>query len=218
MVNSLFPLHDFSGPAEEQIGPGAFLFRGFASEQEKLIVDQIEKISQQAPFRNMTTRSGFEMSVAMTNCGQAGWVSDRKGYRYETHDPKSGLLWPAMPELFQQLANQAAAKAGFPDFQPDVCLINRYSPGTKLSLHQDKDEKSFEFPIVSVSLGLSARFLFGGITRTEKPKRYELFSGDVVVWGAESRLAFHGVEPLADGKHPLTGGCRLNLTFRRATA
>lgn len=155
------------------------------------------------------------MSVAMTNCGAVGWVSDRRGYRYDAIDPDSGQPWPAMPDVFADLALQAAAKAGFPDFHPQACLVNRYEPGAKLSLHQDKDELDFNAPIVSVSLGLPATFLFGGLNRTDKTARYRLAHGDVVVWGGPARLAYHGVMPLADGEHPLLGNQRINLTFRK---
>lgn len=156
------------------------------------------------------------MSVAMTNCGRVGWVTDGKGYRYDAIDPLSGKRWPSMPPVFLQLAERAAAAAGFSAFEPDSCLINRYEPGARLSLHQDRNEHGFDAPIVSVSLGLPAIFLFGGLVRNERPRRLRLENGDVVVWGGPARLAFHGVEPLADGNHPLTGRCRLNLTFRRA--
>ena len=173
-------------------------------------------ITGMSPFRQMTTPGGHRMSVAMTNCGACGWVSDRLGYRYDPADPESGRLWPAMPAPFQTLAVAAAASAGFPAFAPDVCLINRYQPGTKLSLHQDKDEQDFAQPIVSVSLGLPAIFLFGGAARADRPQRVTLSHGDVVVWGGPARLHYHGIAPLKPGQHPLLGAQRLNLTFRRA--
>ena len=156
------------------------------------------------------------MSVAMTNCGSLGWVTDRKGYRYDSIDPESGKRWPAMPEAFLNLAIHAAREAGFPNFQPDACLVNRYELGTKLSLHQDKDEKDFTQPIVSVSLGIPAMFLFGGIRRADKTERIALHHGDVVVWGGTARLRYHGVAPLKDAVHPLLGNTRINLTFRKA--
>jgi alkylated DNA repair protein (DNA oxidative demethylase) len=156
------------------------------------------------------------MSVAMTNCGAAGWVTDRTGYRYDRHDPESGRRWPAMPDVFAELAAQAAARAGFDGFAPDACLVNRYEPGTRLSLHQDKNERDFTAPIVSVSLGLPAVFLFGGLHRAETPRRVPLAHGDVVVWGGPARLRYHGVMPLETGQHPLMGGHRINLTFRKA--
>jgi alkylated DNA repair protein (DNA oxidative demethylase) len=164
----------------------------------------------------MVTPGGHQMSVAMTNCGNAGWVTDRSGYRYDNVDPESGKPWPEMPSAFRALAGQAAAQAGFEGFAPDACLINCYQVGARMSLHQDKDERDFENPIVSVSLGLSAIFLFGGLKRSDKPRRYRLEHGDIVVWGGPSRLFFHGVAPLADGEHNLLGHQRINLTFRKA--
>jgi alkylated DNA repair protein (DNA oxidative demethylase) len=164
----------------------------------------------------MTTPGGYRMSVAMTNCGSLGWVTDRSGYRYDSIDPESGKRWPAMPDAFLQLAIHAAREAGFPNFTPDACLVNRYEPGTKLSLHQDKDEKDFTQPIVSVSLGVPATFLFGGTRRADKTERIALRHGDVVVWGGPARLRYHGVGPLKDAVHPLLGNTRINLTFRKA--
>jgi alkylated DNA repair protein (DNA oxidative demethylase) len=169
-----------------------------------------------APLRHMITPGGFRMSVSMSNCGAVGWVTDRKGYRYSAVDPESGKAWPEMPESFLELAVTAAAAGGFAEFRPDACLINRYEPGARMTLHQDKDEQDFGAPIVSVSLGLPAVFLFGGLSRKDRPQRMTLNSGDVVVWGGSSRLNFHGINPLKDGEHPLTGRCRFNLTFRRA--
>jgi len=200
----------------EKLADGAFLFRRFAAENAGSLVDLVWQIARVSPFRHLVTPGGYRMSVAMTNCGLAGWTSDRQGYRYSKIDPETGVAWQAMPREFQHLAETAAERAGFPGFNPDACLINRYEPGAKLSLHQDRDEKSHEFPIVSVSLGLPAKFLFGGLVRSERPRRFRLEHGDVVVWGGPSRLAFHGVDTLADGEHPLTGRCRLNLTFRKA--
>jgi alkylated DNA repair protein (DNA oxidative demethylase) len=173
-------------------------------------------VVEAAPFRHMLTPNGRRMSVAMTNCGAVGWVSDRAGYRYDACDPESGRPWPPMPDVFGQLALQAAERAGFGAFAPDACLINRYEPGARLSLHQDRDERDFAAPIVSVSLGLPAVFLFGGLRRADTPRRVPLVHGDVVVWGGPSRLRYHGVLPLEDGHHPLMGGYRINLTFRKA--
>jgi len=175
----------------------------------------LRDIVERAPFRHMITPGGYRMSVAMTNCGTAGWITDRTGYRYGTDDPETGKPWPAMPPLLHDLARRAADHAGFAGFAPDVCLINRYMPGTKLSLHQDKDELDLRAPIVSVSLGLPAIFLFGGLKRSDKASRFRLQHGDVAVWGGPARLAFHGVAPLADGEHPLMGRQRINLTFRK---
>lgn len=192
------------------------LLRGFARPYEADMLAALRGIVAQAPFRRMFTPGGHQMSVAMTNCGNVGWVTDRSGYRYDGFDPESGAPWPAMPAPFRELALRAAEEGGFAGFAPDACLINRYQPGAKMSLHQDKDEQDFAAPIVSVSLGLSAIFMFGGIKRSDKPKRYRLEHGDVVVWGGPSRLYFHGVAPLADGEHAVLGRQRINLTFRRA--
>ena len=203
-------------PEREQIADGAMLLRGFACKVEHELMAAIEAITAQAPFRHMSTPGGHEMSVAMTNCGGFGWVTDRRGYRYDAVDPVSRQAWPAMPPAFRELAGQAAAQAGFAGFSPDACLVNRYEPGARMSLHQDRDETDFGAPIVSVSLGLPAIFLWGGLKRSDKPQRYRLEHGDVVVWGGPSRLYFHGVAPLADGEHVRLGRQRLNLTFRKA--
>jgi len=176
----------------------------------------VTEIAAAAPFRNMVTPGGFRMSVAMTNCGRAGWITDRKGYRYEPTDPLTGRAWPLISRSFRDLAADAANAAGFPGFEPDACLINRYEPGTRLSLHRDENERDLTAPIVSVSLGLPAVFLFGGKSRSDRPRRIALESGDVVVWGGPDRLVYHGVAPLAEGNDPLTGQCRINLTFRKA--
>jgi DNA oxidative demethylase len=203
-------------PAQEAMAEGALLLRGFARLRDIELVAALRSITEQAPFRHMHTPGGHEMSVAMTNCGALGWVTDRSGYRYDAIDPQSGQNWPAMPPVFLELATQASDAAGFVGFAPDACLINRYEPGARMSLHQDRDEQDFNNPIVSVSLGLSAIFLFGGLKRSDKPDRYRLEHGDVVVWGGPSRLFFHGVAPLTDGEHALLGRARINLTFRRA--
>ena len=203
-------------PSREAIADGAVLLRGFALRFEAELIPTLREIVAQAPFRHMSTPGGHQMSVAMTNCGNAGWVTDRSGYRYDGVDPESGKPWPAMPACFRELAHQAAAEGGFHGFAPDACLINRYEPAAKMSLHQDRDEHDFGAPIVSVSLGLPAIFLFGGIKRSDKPKRFRLAHGDVAVWGGPSRLFFHGVAPLADGEHVLKGRQRINLTFRKA--
>jgi alkylated DNA repair protein (DNA oxidative demethylase) len=195
---------------------GAVLLRGFAGPAEAALIAALRDIVAQAPFRHMLTPGGHQMSVAMTNCGEAGWVTDRTGYRYDTSDPVSGKSWPAMPPSFRELAGRAADHAGFEGFSPDACLINRYLPGARMSLHQDKDEDDFGAPIVSVSLGLPAIFLFGGLKRSDKARRFRLEHGDIAVWGGPARLAFHGVAPLADGEHALMGRQRINLTFRKA--
>ena len=200
----------------EIIGPGAVVLRGFAAADETALLNDISELSGKALFRHMVTPGGFTMSVAMTNCGELGWVTDRTGYRYDAIDPLTGKTWPPMPASFLKLATSAAATAGFPDFQPDACLVNRYEPGTRLSLHQDRNERDFNQPIVSVSLGLPATFLFGGLKRADKTVRIPLSHGDVVVWGGATRLRYHGVSPLKDGEHPLLGRRRVNLTFRKA--
>ncbi len=207
----------FATPPEPYaLAEGGVLLPGFALAIDRLLLREIAEIAALAPFRHMVTRGGFRMSVAMTNCGAAGWVTDRRGYRYDGIDPESGRPWPALPGQFEDLATRAAATTGFTNFVPDACLINRYEPGTRLSLHQDRNERDFRWPIVSVSLGLPAVFLFGGQRRSDRPRRVQLNNGDVVVWGGPSRLNFHGVDPLADGEHPHTGRLRFNLTLRRA--
>jgi alkylated DNA repair protein (DNA oxidative demethylase) len=195
---------------------GLTLLPGFALPDSDRLLAAVAAITAAAPFRNMVTPGGFRMVVAMTNCGAAGWVTDRKGYRYTPDDPESGRPWPPMPDLFRGLAVRAADAAGFPGFAPDACLINRYEPGTRLSLHQDRNERDYGQPIVSVSLGLPATFLFGGLARGDRPARVPLRHGDVVVWGGAHRPVFHGVAPLAEGEHPATGRARINLTFRKA--
>jgi len=202
-------------PAREEIAEGAMLLRGFARPIEYDLLNAIEGIVARSPFRHMSTPGGHQMSVAMTNCGERGWITDHTGYRYDPIDPRTEAPWPAMPPVLRDLARRAAEQGGFQNFAPDACLVNRYEPGTRLSLHQDKDELDYSAPIVSVSLGLPATFLFGGLARADKPRRYRLVHGDVVVWGGPSRLAYHGVAPLAEGEHALLGRIRINLTFRR---
>ena len=208
----------FDSVQEEKaaLGSDAMVLRGFASDIEAELLAALRAVTALAPFRNMVTPGGYTMSVAMTNCGAAGWVTDSSGYRYTRQDPVSGNLWPPMPATFLSLATRAAAVAGFENFLPDACLINRYAPGAKLSLHQDKNETDFTAPIVSVSLGLPAKFLFGGLRRNDPVTRVELRHGDLVVWGRSARLTYHGVDTLKDGDHPATGRCRFNLTFRKA--
>ena len=200
--------------AQTPIAPGAVLLHGFAREGTAALLQAIESVLKQAPLRHWQTPGGFTMSVAMSNCGPLGWVSSASGYRYCACDPLSGQPWPAMPVCLLDLAQRAAAQAGYPHFCPDACLINQYLPGAKLSLHQDKDEKDLAAPIVSLSMGLPAVFLFGTPCRKDRPQRVRLVHGDVVVWGGASRLAYHGVTALAEGEHALLGQRRLNLTFR----
>jgi alkylated DNA repair protein (DNA oxidative demethylase) len=200
----------------EAIGAEAVLLPQFAAAEAAALQAQVLRLVDHSPWRHMQTPGGQRMSVAMTNCGRTGWVSDRAGYRYQSVDPCSGRPWPAMPGEWRALAARAAARAGFPRFEPDACLINRYEPGARLTLHQDRNERDFSAPVVSVSLGLPAVFLFGGDRRDDPVQRVALFHGDVAVWGGSQRLAFHGIQPLADGYHPDIGRCRINLTFRRA--
>ncbi|MGH8212295.1 MAG: DNA oxidative demethylase AlkB [Rhodanobacteraceae bacterium] len=203
-------------PRREAVCEGAVVLRGFALAHESGILRTLDEVLCAAPLRHMLTPGGLRMSVAMSNCGTLGWISDRRGYRYSPDDPESGKPWPEMPCAFSQLAHAAAAQAGFENFLPDACLINRYEPRAKLSLHQDRDERDFSRPIVSVSLGLPATFLFGGLQRGDKQTRIPLIHGDVAVWGGASRMRHHGVLPLKAGTHPLLGACRINLTFRKA--
>lgn len=200
----------------EVLAEGAAVLRGFAAAEAGALVAALAPVAEISPFRRMVTPGGHTMSVAMTNCGEGGWVTDRAGYRYQPDDPETGRPWPAIPTAFLDVAGRAAGAAGFPGFRPDACLVNRYEPGTRLALHQDRNERDFGQPIVSVSLGLPAIFLFGGGRRSDRPRRVPLAHGDVVVWGGPSRLAFHGVAALADGLHRATGRLRFNLTLRKA--
>lgn len=203
-------------PRAERLGPGTVLLHGFAAEAAAGLQAELQRLATAAPFRRMCIPGGHRMSVAMTNCGPLGWVSDLAGYRYSPTDPDSGRPWPALPESFLDLARSAAEAAGYPGFAPDACLINRYEPGARMALHQDRDERDFAAPIVSVSLGLPASFLFGGLKRGDPTLRLCLEHGDVLVWGGPDRLRFHGVLALKPGRHPLFGEQRLNLTFRLA--
>ncbi len=211
---SLFD-HEPTLPAREPLEEGAVLLRGFAAPDARQLLAEVARVAETAPFRHLITPGGYAMSVAMTNCGRVGWVSDRSGYRYDPTDPDTHAPWPAMPATFRDLALRAAAEGGFAAYDPDACLINRYVPGSKLSLHQDRDEEDAWSPIVSVSLGLPAVFLWGGKRRADLLRRLRVESGDVVVWGGPARFVYHGVSPLKDGEHPLTGALRINLTFRK---
>lgn len=201
--------------SNERLEEGAVLLRGFATAEAPVLLEEVARIAQAAPFRHLVTPGGYAMSVAMTNCGVVGWVSDRTGYRYDPADPDTGVPWPTMPEAFLDLATRAAAEAGFAHYDPDACLINRYLAGAKLGLHQDRDEKDAWAPIVSVSLGLPAVFLWGGKRRSDPVRRLYLENGDIAVWGGPARFVYHGVAPLKDGQHSLTGAARINLTFRK---
>jgi alkylated DNA repair protein (DNA oxidative demethylase) len=211
----MMDLFSFDQPSRLDIAEGAVLFGGRALASEEALLAALDTVVAAAPFRHMVTPGGFTMSVAMTNCGRAGWVTDRRGYRYTAEDPETDQPWPEMPGAFAVLARAAAAEAGFPGFEPDACLINRYEPGAKMSLHQDKDERDFSKPIVSVSLGLPAMFQFGGLSRSDRPSKVPLQHGDVMVWGGPARLAYHGILPLKEGQHPRLGRNRINLTFRK---
>ncbi|MFA0943947.1 MULTISPECIES: DNA oxidative demethylase AlkB [Pseudomonas syringae group] len=201
---------------DEQLGPGTWLLRGFALPVITRLLADLQATVTHSPFRHMLTPGGLSMSAALSSCGQLGWITDRHGYRYSETDPQTGSKWSAMPDAFMQLAQSAALKAGYPGFTPDACLINRYIPGAKMSLHQDKDEHDHRWPVVSVSLGIPAIFQFGGLLRSDKALRISLFHGDVVVWGGEDRLRFHGILPVKQAEHPLLGEQRINLTFRKA--
>ena len=200
----------------ERIGRCALVLRGFALPQAKDVIAAVKAIEKSAPYRHMVTPGGFTMSVGLTNCGVLGWTTDRRGYRYTKADPMTGTAWPAMPPLLEDLAAAAALAAGFLGFKPDACLVNRYTPGAKLTLHQDKNEKDFDAPIVSLSLGMTATFLFGGQKRADGTMKIPLHHGDVVVWGGEDRLRFHGVMTLKGQAHSSLGHERINLTFRKA--
>jgi alkylated DNA repair protein (DNA oxidative demethylase) len=213
-MTSLFD-NDSLPRSREQLEEGAVLLHGFATADAPALLEEVARIAKSAPFRHLVTRGGYTMSVAMTNCGRVGWVSDRTGYRYAPEDPDTGAAWPAMPDAFLDLAVRAAAEGGFDHYDPDDCLINRYVAGAKLGLHQDRDEKDAWAPIVSVSLGLPAVFLWGGKSRSDAVRRLRVENGDVVVWGGPARFVYHGVAPLKDGDHPLTGAARINLTFRK---
>ncbi len=216
ITTDLFAAAAHSESRDEPLCEGATVLRGFALADESPLLQALDRIVAQAPFRHLVTPGGFRMSVGMTNAGTLGWVSDRRGYRYDRIDPDSGRPWPPMPEVFLRLADAAATQAGFGAFVPDACLINRYQHGTRLSLHQDRNEHDFAQPIVSVSLGIPAVFLFGGMQRSDRPRRVPLAHGDVVVWGGPARLRYHGVLPLKPNRHDKLDECRINLTFRRA--
>ena len=216
MTGHLFKPQGGKNSCSEPLGAGTTLLHGFAATEAATLLAELQHIIASAPFRHMITTGGFPMSVAMSNCGALGWVTDRSGYRYETIDPQSGHPWPAMPEVFVDLARRSATLAGFSKFAPDACLINRYEPGAKMSLHQDKDERDLQAPIVSVSLGIPAVFLWGGMKRSDPQRRLALAHGDVLVWGGPDRLRYHGVLPVKVDHHVLVGDYRINLTFRKA--
>jgi alkylated DNA repair protein (DNA oxidative demethylase) len=215
MTGDLFDGLPDLNPQRIHLADGAVLLRGFIRGIDCALVEAVQAVIARAPLRHLTTPGGYRMLVAMTCCGHFGWISDRMGYRYGPVDPDSGRPWPAMPEELLNAARSAASEAGFDDFMPDTCLINCYEPGARLSLHQDRHERDAVAPIVSISLGLPAVFLFGGAHRNDRPQRYRVSHGDVAVWGGPARFAFHGIAPLADGHHPMLGRRRINLTFRK---
>ena len=200
--------------AELEICPGMVLLPGFADTARLRPI--LNTVLEQAPLRRMQTSRGFHLSVLNSNCGKVGWISDRKGYRYSKIDPVSGDSWPSMPETFRVLAHDAAAAVGYGGFEPDACLINQYQPGTQMGAHQDRDEQDFDAPIVSVSLGIDARFFVIGPERRGKSTPVDLSDGDVLVFGGPSRMYYHGVRPLKHSHHPRWGAIRWNLTFRQA--
>lgn len=216
MTADLFAAQEEGETWREVLDDGVVVLRRMALADDVAILAAVRAIADAAPFRHMVTPGGFRMSVAMTNCGALGWVSDLTGYRYSASDPETGVPWPPMPEVFSSLAQRAAAEAGFDDFVPDACLVNRYVPGARMSLHQDRNERDLSQPIVSVSLGLPVTFQFGGLRRQDRPMRIALTHGDVIVWGGPARLRYHGVLALKAGDHPALGACRINLTFRKA--
>ncbi|WP_293762325.1 DNA oxidative demethylase AlkB [uncultured Aquitalea sp.] len=215
MMEDLFASQT-DNPTPLRLGEGVMLLPGYARQLADDLLGDIDLLTVTAPFRHMLTPGGQAMSVAMSNCGELGWISDRRGYRYSPIDPHSGLPWPAMPAHWRDLAATAAQLAGFAGFNSNACLINRYAPACRMGLHQDRDERDFNHPIVTVSLGLPARFLLGGMTRSGPTSKIPLLHGDVIVWGGVDRLRFHGIAPLAEGLHPRAGAYRLSLTFRRA--
>ena len=216
-TGDLFSDEALQQPARrEQIGEQSYVLRGYALPWLERLLPELRAVLAQSPFRQMVTPGGFTMSAALSSCGDLGWTTDRQGYRYSPIDPERHQPWPALPNVLRELATTAAAAAGFEGFAPDACLINRYVPGARMSLHQDKNERDFSAPVVSLSLGLPAVFLFGGHQRSDKTQKTSLFHGDVVVWGGVDRLRFHGVLPIKHGVHPRMGPQRINLTFRKA--
>ena len=217
MTLDLFADEDLQQPDRlERIGEQAVVLRGFALPWVDSLLAALAPVLRQSPFRQMQTPGGYTMSACLSSCGALGWTTDRMGYRYSPVDPLTAQPWPAMPEVFLALAETATSAAGFNPFVPDACLINSYCPGAKMSLHQDKNERCLEAPVVSVSLGLPAVFQFGGFARSDPTQRISVFHGDIVVWGGVDRLRYHGVLPVKPGHHPLLGEQRVNITLRQA--
>ncbi len=217
MTQDLFQTANNGESWQENIRDDVVVLRQYANKQAAEILKEVELITAVAPFRKMKTPSGLSMSAELTSCGKYGWISDQQGYRYSKSDPLNNNAWPKLPELFFKFGREAAKKAGFSDFKPDVCMINRYAPASKMSLHQDRNERDFseKAPIVSLSLGVPANFYFGGLERSDPTIKIPLIHGDVVVWGGKSRLCFHGVGVIKDDYHPMLGNFRINLTFRK---
>lgn len=209
-------LFDDQLPKKTRIAEGAYWLRGHALPAADLLWAELRKHFATYPPQQMFTPMGYKMSVRSTSMGDAAWVGTKKGYGYASIDTAINQALPPLPSTFLSLANHAATEAGYNDFTPDSCLINCYDIGSKMGLHQDKDERDFNQPIVSVSLGIPATFLFGGAKRSDKPTQIPLTHGDVVVWGGASRLFYHGVQTIKPNKHPLLGELRCNLTFRKA--
>lgn len=216
-TGDLFSDEALQQPARcEQIGEQSCVLRGYALPWIERVLPELRAVLVQSPFRHMVTPGGYTMSAALSSCGALGWTTSPQGYRYSPLDPERQQPWPSMPAVLRELAINAASAAGFDGFAPDACLINRYVPGARMSLHQDKNERDYSAPVVSLSLGLPAVFLFGGHQRSDKTQKISLFHGDVAVWGGVDRLRFHGVLPIKEGAHPRMGPQRINLTFRTA--
>ena len=216
-TGDLFSDEALQQPARrEQIGEQSYVLRGYALPWLERVLPELRAVLVQSPFRHMVTPGGFTMSAALSSCGALGWTTSPQGYRYSPLDPERQQPWPSMPAVLRELAINAASAAGFDGFAPDACLINRYVPGARMSLHQDKNERDYNAPVVSLSLGLPAVFLFGGHQHSDKTQKISLFHGDVAVWGGVDRLRFHGVLPIKEGAHPRMGPQRINLTFRTA--
>lgn len=203
---------------DPDLAEGLFLHRGaITPDDQTILVRDIAQVADFAPFRHPRTPGGHPTSAAMTNAGQAGWWSDRQGYRYLIHQPDSDRPWPSMPASFHAAVEVGTRGTPWPDFSPDACLINFYGAAAKMGLHQDKDERDFTQPIVTVSLGDAADFLVGGFARTDKTAVVRLHSGDVLVMGGPSRMRFHGVRRIHTGTSPLSAlHGRYSLTFRKA--